>query len=282
MSKMNGMKLYEEINNISPELIEEAGSYEKAGNVRKYGKGHKTVIKLIAAGAAVAAAVIAVTGIQSTKVASNGESDIVSKMDIAVSHVMSVYAADMNDVKECLYADGQKNADISGVTFGCMVSSGDSYVSGSVYSNIRVEGEAVSNINYSLISEGTDYTYSLARLKEVEKDSPEYVSASEKFRKKTDEGYSYYIIEDIGTEYKTDNVNQDNGVQILKFTSKADGYNRDIDELLENVCDVVTLQITVTFEDKSTEMVKIGFKVNDDSDNSGEMSYKITTYVKTA
>lgn len=281
MSKMNGMKLYEEINNISPELIEEADSYENAGNVRKSGKGHKMVIKLIAAGAAVAATVIAVVGIQSTKVANNGDSGVVSSIDIAAPHVMSVYAADMNDVTECLYADGQKNADISGVTFGCKVSSGDLYVSGSVYSNISVEGDDISSIKYSLISEENDNTYSLARLKKVEKDSPEYVrNNTEKMRKKTDDGYSYYIIEDIGTEYETDNVNQDNGIQILKFSSKADSYNSDINELLENVCDAVTLQITVTFKDDSSETVRLGFKINEAAGSTEKMSHKIMVYVK--
>ena len=45
-------------------------------------------------------------------------------------------------------------------------------------------------------------TYNLARMKEVDKDSPEYQTSSEKFRKQTENGYAYYIIEDIGGEYE--------------------------------------------------------------------------------
>ena len=48
------------------------------------------------------------------------------------------------------------------------------------------------------------------------KDSPEYQTSSEKFRKQTENGYAYYIIEDIGEEYEESGNSQSKGIQIVK------------------------------------------------------------------
>ena len=73
---------------------------------------------------------------------------------------------------------------------------------GQVMAGINVTGEDISKIKYSITGNDSDVTYNLARMKEVDKDSPEYQTSSEKFRKQTEKGYAYYIIEDIGEEYE--------------------------------------------------------------------------------
>ena len=73
---------------------------------------------------------------------------------------------------------------------------------GQVMAGINVTGKDILKINYSIMGNDSDVTYNLARMKEVDKDSPEYQTSSEKFRKKTENGYDYYIIEDIGEEYE--------------------------------------------------------------------------------
>ena len=68
-------------------------------------------------------------------------------------------------------------------------------------------------------------TYNLARMKEVDKDSPEYQTSSEKFRKQTEKGYAYYIIEDIGEEYEESGNSQREGIQIVKFSKQLEKKN---------------------------------------------------------
>ena len=65
---------------------------------------------------------------------------------------------------------------------------------------INVTGEDISKIKYSIMGDDSDVIYNLARMKEVDKDSPEYQTSSDKFRKQTANGYAYYIVEDIGEE----------------------------------------------------------------------------------
>lgn len=49
---------------------------------------------------------------------------------------------------------------------------GDSSVMGHVMASINVTGEDISKIKYSIMGNDSDVTYNLARMKEVDKDSP--------------------------------------------------------------------------------------------------------------
>lgn len=60
---------------------------------------------------------------------------------------------------------------------------GDSSVMGQIMASINVTGEDILKINYSIVVDDSDVTYNLARMKEVDKDSPEYQVSSDKFRK---------------------------------------------------------------------------------------------------
>lgn len=50
---------------------------------------------------------------------------------------------------------------------------------GQVMASINVTGEDISKIKYSIMGNDSDVTYNLARMKEVDKDSPEYQTSSE-------------------------------------------------------------------------------------------------------
>ena len=128
-------------------------------------------------------------------------------------------------------------------------------------------------------------TYNLARMKEVDKDSPEYQTSSDKFRKQTDNGYAYYIVEDIGEEYEESGNSQSEGIQIVKFSKQLEKESlyqeRHVyNEMVKNMYEGLTLRITVTYGDGTTEIVNVGFKAVDDSDGSGKVSDKVAVYVK--
>ena len=62
-------------------------------------------------------------------------------------------------------------------------------------------------------------TYNLARMKEVDKDSPEYQTSSEKFRKQTENGYAYYI--DLSKNYSLVRLNTSNKTLELLYGEKG-------------------------------------------------------------
>ena len=61
------MDLYEGLNEISPQMIEEAGNYKKTASVDIRYKKSNNVKKIIAAGLVAAAAVTAVLGVRGLK-----------------------------------------------------------------------------------------------------------------------------------------------------------------------------------------------------------------------
>ena len=128
-------------------------------------------------------------------------------------------------------------------------------------------------------------TYNLARMKEVDKGSPEYQTSSEKFRKQTENGYAYYIIEDIGEEYEESGNSQSEGIQIVKFSKQLEKESlyqeRQVyNEMVKNMYEGITLSVTVTYGDGTTEIVDVGFKEVGGGDNSGKVSDKVAVYVK--
>ena len=67
MKKSEAMDLYEGLNEISPQMIEEAGNYKKTASVDIRYKKSNNVKKIIAAGLVAAAAVTAVLGVRGLK-----------------------------------------------------------------------------------------------------------------------------------------------------------------------------------------------------------------------
>lgn len=158
-------------------------------------------------------------------------------------------------------------------------------VMGQVMAGINVMGEDISKIKYSIMGDDSDVIYNLARMKEVDKDSPEYQTSSDKFRKQTENGYAYYIIEDIGEEYEESGNSQSEGIQIVKFSKQLEKeslyQDRQVyNEMVKNMYEGLTLRITVTYGDGTTEIVDVGFKEAGDGDNSGKVSDKVAVYVK--
>ena len=198
---------------------------------------------------------------------------------------MNVYAAGLDDTLECIFSNDEKNAGVSGVVAGISSQVGDSSVMGQVMAGINVTGEDISKIKYSITGNDSDVTYNLARMKEVDKDSPEYQTSSEKFRKQTENGYAYYIIEDIGEEYEESGNSQSKGIQIVKFSKQLEKESlyqeRQVyKEMVKNMYEGLTLSVTVTYEDGTIEIVDVGFKAAEGSDDLEKVSDKVIVYVK--
>ena len=150
---------------------------------------------------------------------------------------------------------------------------------GQVMASINVTGEDISKIKYSIMGNDSDVTYNLARMKEVDKDSPEYQTSSEKFRKQTENGYAYYIIEDIGEEYEESGNSQSEGIQIVEFSKQLEKESL-YKEMVKNMYEGLTLSVTVTYGDGTTEIVDVGFKTAEGSDDLEKVSDKVIVYVK--
>lgn len=291
MKKSEAMDLYEGLNGISPKMIEEAGNYKKTASVDIRYKKSNNVKKIIAAGLVAAAAVTAVLGVRGLKPSATGSGNWSSNQlaseqtGFKIAHVMNVYAAGLDDTSECIFSNDEKNAGISGVVAGISSQVGDSSVMGQVMEGINVTGEDISKIKYSIMGDDSDVIYNLARMKEVDKDSPEYQTSSDKFRKQTENGYAYYIIEDIGDEYEESGSSQNEGIQIVKFSKKLEreSLNQDsqvYNEMVKNMYEGLTLSVTVTYGDGTTETVDVGFRSVDNGDGSGKVPDKVAVYVK--
>lgn len=290
MKKSEAMDLYEGLNEISPRMIEEAGNYKKTASVDIRYKKSNNVKKIIAAGL-VAAAVTAALGVRGLKTSVTGSGNQSSNQPASeqtgfkIAHVMNVYAAGLDDTSECIFSNDEKNAGVSGVVAGISSQGDDSSVMGQVMAGINVTGEDISKIKYSITGNDSDVTYNLARMKEVDKDSPDYQTSSEKFRKQTENGYAYYIIEDIGEEYDESGNSQSKGIQIVKFSKQLEKeslyQDRQVyNEMVKNMYEGITLSVTVTYGDGTTEIVDVGFKEVGGGDNSGKVSDKVAVYVK--
>lgn len=291
MKKSKAMDLYEGLNGISPKMIEEAGNYKKTASVDIRYKKSNNVKKIIAAGLVAAAAVTAVLGVRGLKSSMTGSGNQSSNQlaseqtGFKIAHVMNVYAAGLDDTSECIFSNDEKNASVSGVVAGISSQVGDSSVMGQVMAGINVTGEDISKIKYSIMGDDSDMIYNLARMKEVDKDSPEYQTSSDKFRKQTENGYAYYIIEDIGGEYEESGSSQNEGIQIVKFSKELEKEflyqdSQVYNEMVKNMYEGLTLRITVTYGDGTTEIVDVGFKAVDDGDSSGKVSDTVAVYVK--
>ena len=291
MKKSKAMDLYEGLNGISPKMIEEAGNYKKTASVDIRYKKSNNVKKIIAAGLVAAAAVTAVLGVRGLKSSMTGSGNQSSNQlaseqtGFKIAHVMNVYAAGIDDTSECIFSNDEKNASVSGVVAGISSQVGDSSVMGQVMAGINVTGEDISKIKYSIMGDDSDMIYNLARMKEVDKDSSEYQTSSEKFRKQTENGYAYYIIEDIGGEYEESGSSQNEGIQIVKFSKELEKESLYQDsqvynEMVKNMYEGLTLSVTVTYGDGITETVDVGFRSVDNGDGSGEVSDRIAVYVK--
>ena len=291
MKKSKAMDLYEGLNGISPKMIEEAGNYKKTASVDIRYKKNNNVKKIIAAGLVAAAAVTAVLVVRGLKPSMTGSENQSSNQlaseqtGFKIAHVMNVYAAGLDDTSECIFSNDEKNASVSGVVAGISSQVGDSSVMGQVMAGINVTGEDISKIKYSIMGDDSDVIYNLARMKEVDKDSPEYQTSSDKFRKQTENGYAYYIIEDIGGEYEESGSSQNEGIQIVKFLKELEKESLYQDsqvynEMVKNMYEGLTLSVTVTYGDGITETVDVGFRSVDNGDGSGEVSDRIAVYVK--
>lgn len=291
MKKLEAMDLYEGLNEISLKLIEEAGDYKKAAGVDVRYKKNNNVKKIMAAGLVAAAAVAAIFGVRGlkpsvTRSGNQSSNQLASEQTgFKMVHAMNVYAAGLNDTSECIFSNGNKTSDISGVVIGISSQMSDSSVTGSVMAGINVTGDDISKINYSIMGDESDVTYNLARMKEVDKDSLEYQASVDKFRKQTENGYAYYIIEDIGEEYEESGSSQNEGIQIVKFSKKlgedlSNQSRQAYDAMVKNMYEGLMLSITVTYGDGTTEIVDVGFRAVDDSDGSGKVSDKAAVYVK--
>lgn len=292
MKKSEAMDLYEGLNGISPQMIEEAGNYKKTASVDIRYKKSNNVKKIIAAGLVAAAAVVAVLGVKGLKPFGTGSSNQSSNQlaseqqtGFKTAHVMNVYAAGLDDTAKCIFSNGEKIADISGVVTGISSQVGDSSVMGQVMASINVTGDDISKINYSIVGDDPDVTYNLAKMKQIDKDSSEYQASSDKFRKQTENGYAYYIIEDIGEEYEESDSSQNEGIQIVKFSKKLEKESlyqdsRVYNEMVRNMYEGLTLSVTVTYEDGTTEIVDVGFKTAEGSDDLEKVSDKVIVYVK--
>ena len=291
MKKSKAMDLYEGLNGISPQMIEEAGNYKKTASVDIRYKKSNNVKKIIAAGLVAAAAVTAVLGVRGLKSSMTGSGNQSSNQlaseqtGFKIAHVMNVYAAGLDDTSECIFSNDEKNASVSGVVAGISSQVGDSSVMGQIMAGINVTGDDISKINYTIMGDESDVKYNLARMKEVDKDSPEYKTSSDKFRKQTENGYAYYIIEDIGGEYEESGSSQNEGIQIVKFSKELEKESLYQDsqvynEMVKNMYEGLTLSVTVTYGDGITETVDVGFRSVDNGDGSGEVSDRIAVYVK--
>ncbi len=291
MKKSEAMDLYEGLNEISPQMIEEAGNYKKTASVDIRYKKSNNVKKIIAAGLVAAAAVTAVLGVRGLKPSVTGNGNQSSNQlaseqtGFKIAHVMNVYAAGLDDTSECIFSNDEKNASVSGVVAGISSQVGDSSVMGQIMAGINVTGDDISKINYTIMGDESDVKYNLARMKEVDKDSPEYKTSSDKFRKQTENGYAYYIIEDIGGEYEESGSSQNEGIQIVKFLKELEKESLYQDsqvynEMVKNMYEGLTLSVTVTYGDGITETVDVGFRSVDNGDGSGEVSDRIAVYVK--
>ena len=291
MKKSKAMDLYEGLNGISPKMIEEAGNYKKTASVDIRYKKSNNVKKIIAAGLVAAAAVTAVLGVRGLKSSMTGSGNQSSNQlaseqtGFKIAHVMNVYAAGLDDTSECIFSNDEKNASVSGVVAGTSSQVGDSSVMGQVMAGINVTGEDISKIKYSIMGDESDVKYNLARMKEVDKDSPEYQTSSDKFRKQTENGYAYYIIEDIGGEYEESGSSQNEGIQIVKFLKELEKESLYQDsqvynEMVKNMYEGLTLSVTVTYGDGITETVDVEFRSVDNGVSSGEVSDRVAVYVK--
>lgn len=291
MKKLEAADLYEELSEIKPEMIEEAAEYKKTADVDIRYKKSNNVKKIMAAGLAAVAAAAFVLGIRGLKPSvSGGDNQSTNQAaseqtGLKIAHIMNVYAAGIDDAPECIYSNGEKTADTSGVVVGISSQTGDSYVMGMVMASINVTGEDVSEIKYSVKGNDPDVTYNLARMKEVDKDSSEYQMSVNHFRKQTDNGYTYYIIEDIGEECEESNISKNEGIQIVKFSKNlsADSLYQDrqgYHEMVKKMYEEIILSITVTYTDGTTEAVDVGFKTAEGSDGLEKVSDKVIVYVK--
>ena len=291
MKKSETMDLYEGLNGISPKMIEEAGNYKQTASVDIGHKKSNNVKKIMAAGLVAAAVVAAVLGVRGLKPSVTGNGNQSSNQlaseqtGYKIAHVMNVYAAGLDDTSECIFSNGKKTSDISGVAVGISSQVGASSVMGQVMASINVTGEDILKINYCIVGDDSDVTYNLARMKEVDKDSPEYQASSDKFRKMTENGYAYYIIEDIGEEYEENGNSQSEGIQIIKFSKQLEKeslyQNRQVyNEMVKNMYEGLTLSVTVTYGDGTTEIVDVGFKTAEGSDDLEKASDKVIVYVK--
>lgn len=173
MKKSEAMDLYEGLNGISPKMIDEAEKYKKTASADIRHKKSNNVKKIMAAGLVAAAAVAAVLGVRELK-PSVTESGNQSSNQLAseqtgykIAHVMNVYAAGLDDTSECIFSNGEKTSDISGVVAGISSQVGDSSVMGQVMAGINVTGKDILKINYSIMGNDSDVTYNLARMKEL-------------------------------------------------------------------------------------------------------------------
>lgn len=109
MKKSEAMDLYEGLNGISPQMIEEAGNYKKTASVDIRYKKSNNVKKIIAAGLVAAAAVTAVLGVRGLKPSVTGNGNQSSNQPASeqtgfkIAHVMNVYAAGLDDTSECIF-----------------------------------------------------------------------------------------------------------------------------------------------------------------------------------
>ena len=288
---MESEGLYQGLNGISPKMIDEAENYKKTASADIRHKKSNNVKKIMAAGLVAAAAVAAVLGVRELKpsVTESGNQSsnqpASEQAGFKIAHVMNVYAAGLDDTSECIFSNGEKTSDISGVVAGISSQVGDSSVMGQVMAGINVTGKDILKINYSIMGNDSDVTYNMARMKEVDKDSSEYQTSSEKFRKKTENGYAYYIIEDIGEEYEENGNSQSEGIQIVKFSKQLGEeslyQDRQVyNEMVKNMYEGLTLSVTVTYGDGTTEIVDVGLKEVGGGDNSGKVSDKVAVYVK--
>ena len=272
MKKSEAMDLYEGLNGISPKMIDEAENYKKTASADIRHKKSNNVKKIMAAGLVAAAAVAAVLGVRELKpsVTESGNQSsnqpASEQTGFKIAHVMNVYAAGLDNTSECIFSNGEKTSDISGVVAGISSQVGDSSVMGQVMAGINVTGKDILKINYSIMGNDSDVTYNLARMKEVDKDSPEYQTSSEKFRKKTGNSHS-------------------EGIQIVKFSKHLEKeslyQNRQVyNEMVKNMYEGITLSVTVTYGDGTTEIVDVGLKEVGGGDNSGKVSDKVAVYVK--
>ena len=98
-------------------------------------------------------------------------------------------------------------------------------------------------------------------------------------------GYAYYIIEDIGEEYEESGNSQSEGIQIVEFSKQLEKESlyqeRQVyNEMVKNMYEGLTLSVTVTYEDGTIEIVDVGFKAAEGSDDLEKVSDKVIVYVK--
>ena len=75
------------------------------------------------------------------------------------------------------------------------------------------------------------------------------------------------------------------GIQIVKFSKHLEKeslyQDRQVyNEMVKNMYEGITLSVTVTYGDGTTEIVDVGFKEVVDGDSSGKVSDKVAVYVK--